>query len=792
MIVTPPRAPQRPARRAPRFVTAAVAAVAVVAGLLLPAAAMAASPEPSPSPTASIPVGTTVFTLSPQADGIVRPGDALSVSISLQNGTDAAVTPSTVTLSLGRTPLADRDALDAWLDGTASTVALEPVASDALGAVAPGSSQVRGMTVAADDPALIGLAPGVYPLAASYEGDSGTVRSTSAMIVPADDATDVGIGVIVPISAGARNEGLLTAEQLAELTAPDGDLTNQLDAVTGTSAILAVDPAVPAAIRVLGTSAPESALEWLSRLESIQNSRFALQFGDADVTAQLQAGLPQPLAPTSLTAYMSPSNFAAPTPTPTPTPTPSGTPTATPTPQPTDALPSTDALLAVGPATRPGVYWPADGTADTDIVTRLGDLGSDGAPTATVIPSATTEAGAEGRTVSAHGQVADAEVLVYDSDVSSALDAASQSEVPWLRGAPLTSATAYLAFAAAAADGPLLVTVGRGDGRSRVALGAAISTALSAPNVTARTIATIAASEPREVELAGTEASAERAATASALVGEEGELARFATILDQPSLLTGPERADILQLLGVPWIGDDTWPTALADHRTETADTLTSVALLPTSPSDLYGSNAALRFWVRNDLPYPVNLVLYTTRDNLRLDVQSETPVVATPQSNTRVEVPVQARVGRGDVTLTLQLRSPAFVAIGQPESVDVNVYADWEAAGITALAVLVGALLVIGIVRTVLRMRRRRRGADAGGPGTGEGAAVGGAEADEEAAVSDDARADGEAAVSDDAAVDGEATTGGEIAADEIAVDPTARDGETADDPASSDGPRR
>ena len=216
------------------------------------------------------------------------------------------------------------------------------------------------MTIASADPVLAGRAPGVYPLAASYQGDGGTVIATSAMIVPPDDAADVGIGVIVPITAGALSEGLLTSEQLAELTAPDGDLTVQLDAVTGTAAILAVDPAVPAAIRVLGTSAPTTALEWLARLESIQNSRFALQFGDADVTAQLQAGLPQPLAPSSLITYMSPSDFAAPTPTPTATPVPTtpGTPTPTPTPtstpQPSDSLPSTETLVAVGPATRPG------------------------------------------------------------------------------------------------------------------------------------------------------------------------------------------------------------------------------------------------------------------------------------------------------------------------------------------------------------------------------------------------------------------------------------------------------
>lgn len=775
--MTPPRALQRPPRRAPRFVTAAVAALAVLGGLLGPGAATAASPEPSPTPTSTVPAGTTVFTLSPLANGIVRPGDVLSVTLSLQNGTDAATAPSTVTLSLGRTPLADRDALGDWLDQADPPADLEQIATDVLPAVEPGSAERQGMTIASADPALAGRAPGVYPLAASYEGDSGTVTATSTMIVPPDDADDVGIGVIVPITAGPLSEGLLTSEQLAELTAPEGDLTVQLDAVTGTGAILAVDPGVAAAIRVLGTSAPASALEWLARLESLQNSRFALQFGDADVTAQLQAGVPQPLAPTSFIAYMSPSDFTTPTPTPTATPVPttSGTPTPTPTPtpQPSDSLPSTEALLAVGPATRPGVFWPADGTADADIVSRLGELGTEGAPAATIVPSSTTKAGAAGRSVSARGLVGDADVLVYDSDVSSALDEASQSDEPWLRGAPLTTATAYLAFAAAEADGPLLVTVGRGDERPAFGLAAAISTALSAPNVIPRPLTAIAASEARDVELADTEASAERAAAASALVGEEGELARFATILDQPPLLTGPERAEILQLLGVAWIGDDIWPTAIADHRAQTVDALGSVALLPTSPSDLYGSNAALRFWVRNDLPYPVNLVLYTTRDNLRLDVQGETPVVATPSSNTRVEVPVQARVGRGDVTLTLQLRSPAFVAIGQPESVEINVYADWETAGIAALAVLVGILLAIGIVRTVLRMRRRRRGTDAAAPGASVGAGSGGADAGEEA---DNARVEPEAAPDDGAAVD----------------DDAALDDDTAADPASSEGPRR
>ncbi len=187
-------------------------------------------------------------------------------------------------------------------------------------------------------------------------------------------------------------------------------------------------------------------------------------------------------------------------------------------------------------------------------------------------------------------------------------------------------------------------------------------------------------------------------------------MARFATILDDPALLTGPERAEILQLLGVAWIpGRISWSAAMTEHQTATAATLNSVDLLPTSTINLFGSSANLGFWVHNDLPYPVNLILYASPDSLRLDVQRATAVVAGASSNTRVEVPVKARVGNGEVTIALQLRSRASVAIGQGATVPVNVRAEWESVGIIALAVVVGALLLLGVTRTVLRMRSRR-----------------------------------------------------------------------------------
>ncbi len=715
MTVTPSR--ERARRRS--LPTRAVAALGVIAIALLPvlgpAAAVAVSPTPTPEP--QIPAGTTAFTLSPVGSGIVRPGDRLSVSVTLENGTAQALAPIPVTLALGATPLRDRAALTAWLGGDTDGVRTEDVATGALDQVLPGTAQVSGIGVEADNPALQSLEPGVYPLRATYSGPEGPTSSTSAMIVPDDSAPPVGIGVVVPITVPGLSEGLLTAEELIALTSPTGSLTNQLNAVEGTSAILAVDPAIPAAIRVLGTSAPESALLWLARLEALQQSRFALQFGDADVAVQIEAGLSRPVGPLSLSAYMNPSDFI-PEATPTPQVTPGATPTAEVDPD-APVFPDQAALLDIGGG-RAGVFWPASGTAGPATVATLGGLTIDDQKSLTIVPSAFTVDGASGATVPAHAHAGEADLLVYDSDVSRALNEASVLDETTLRGAPLTAATAYLAFATAETEGaPLLVALDRDLDRSRVGLRSAIATAAQAPGVAPLTLGRIAAADAEDVELMDAAADPARVATASALFEGETTLTRFATILDDMSLITGPERAEILQLLGVGWIPDpETWGAAVADHRADTVTTLDSVDLLPTSTVNLFGSDADLRFWVRNDLPYPVNLVLYTTPDDLRLAVQRATPLVAGASSNTRVEVPVQARVGNGEVTLTLQLRSRASVAIGDSVDVDVNVRAEWETVGIAALAIVVGGLLVLGVVRTVLRIRaRRRRGADEGAP---------------------------------------------------------------------------
>ena len=717
MIVTSPRS--APRSRSPRGrLLAGVAALALGAGLLLPVAAAAATPSPTPSASAA--PGVLSFTLSPVGNGIVRPGDGLTVSVTLDNATAAWTTSAEAALSIGSAPLADRDALTAWLAGDRTGVAVVPAGSTVIDAVAPDGDESRGIVLPADSPLLAARAPGVYPLLASYASPDGPLTATSAMIVP--DGAPVSIGMVVPVTATPATGGLLTADELTALTAPDGDLTDQLDAVAGSDAIIAVDPAIAAAIRVLGTSAPPSALDWLTRLESLQNTRFALQFGDADPAVQVDAGLPGPQSPTALTAYMSPADFQ---PGETPTPTPAATPAPTATGEPIDpsvpVYPDLPALLDVGEA-RAGIFWPAASTASAAAITTLGAIADDEVPSTTLVSSRSTTAGAEGEAVAARGRVGDAGVLVYDADVSRELTRASVLDDGTLRGAALTAATAYLSFAAAqVGEDPLLVALDRTSDRSRVGLRTALLAALAAPGATPVGIDGLVAATPAPVEMADVPVDEAVVASASALFTDEDDLTRFATVLDDPALLTGPERAGILQLLGVGRMSVDTWSTAVAEHRSETRETLDSVRLVPSPPINLLGTGAGLWFTVRNDLPYPVGLVLVTTPDDLRLDVQRSSPFSATPASNTRVEVPVASRVGRGDVGLTLQLRSRTGVAIGDTESAQVNVRAEWETYGLIALAVLVGGLLVLGVVRTVRRVRARSRAprqSDAADPG--------------------------------------------------------------------------
>lgn len=669
-----------PAFRRRRLLLAPLIAVAIVLGAAAPVSA--ATPTPSPSPAGSVEVS-----VAPLSGGVLAAGEALTALVSLENDTASRAPGSTAELLLGDAPLNGSAALGDWLSGSTDVPAGRVVGSSAVEETAPGQSSSASVVVAADDPAIAGRGAGVYPLWVSLAG------KTARSVVTIGTGPSGTVAVIVPITAPALTAGMLSTDELSSLTASDGALTAQLDAVAGTSAILAVDPAIVAAIRARGTSAPESARVWLQRLMDLPNPRFALQYGDADVSTQFAAGLDAPLTPTSLNAYVDLKAQPA-----QPTPAPTDQQQSEPTP------PTLDALLDVGAGATPTIYWPPSGTASPELVGWL----TAATPGAITIVDSTQVSAAS----TSHARTGGGELLVASAGASAALQAASTATQPTTRAADAAAAAAHLTFASASAQGsPVLVTLGRSATRDPQGLRGAISAATT--GMTAVGLSSVLGASPTETQVSAGSVDPSRPAALTSMLAGAAQIDSFATILDDPSLLTGRERAAILQVLGGAWLGDPSaWQTAVDAHAEATATTLDSVSIVPSTALNLLTAGTNLRFWVRNDLPYPVNVVLVAAPDDLRVDVERENAVVAAASANTLVEVPVNARIGNGDVKIDLSLRSPAYVPIGQTQTVDVNVRADWEGIGLAALVALAAGFLTIGVVRTI--RRRKRDKADA------------------------------------------------------------------------------
>ncbi len=672
----------------------AVFAIALgVCGFVAPSAAVGATDD-SPGKDDQ----TVELYVSAGARGAVAPGGSTSAVVTVQNETDSQLSGGRVLVEINRTPLTDDDAITTWLDDGDASGDFTTLGSETTTTVDAGDEETT--TVFVPDDVLGDIAPGVYPLRAALTGAStGTpgsddevdreVAATSVLVITAGQTAQ--IGVLVPITATPAGGALLTAEELSTLTAEDGALTAQLDGVVGTAAVLAIDPAIMASIRVLGTAAPASATEWLARLDDLPNERFALQFGDADATAQAHAQLPSLLQPTTLAPFLDERNFPK---TPAAPITDAPDTTATPSPAATDspAFPD-DAALSEVDGAAPGILWPRGDVTQDDLATFEEYLGR--APL-TVLPSSSVDGA-----VSAHATAGSSGLLVTADAASAVLSQAAAENDPAARQRALAAATAHLAVAAQSSPtSPLLVGLERDETRSADALRDAISTADTAGFSLTDLRATPAAAASLTAE-----PDAARAAAVNELLADESTLTGFSTILADPALLLSPERIRILRTLavGIPTASFD---AEVLEHRDATRETLGAVSIPPSSTIQLLTAAADLPFRVRNDLPWPVTVRLTVIPTDLRLDVEQVTTAEVPANSSTRVKVPVSARVGSGELTLRLSLSSPTGVAIGGTESVRVAVRAEWETIGLAVLGGLIVVLIGLGVWRTVRRRR--------------------------------------------------------------------------------------
>lgn len=628
--------------------------------------------------------------VAPAGATAVSAGGAFEVVVEIVNRTETAISAGTVAVDVAADPLADRDDVDGWTSGDpADRPDSRRIAERATASLAAGAATTLTFTIPAE---ATGEAWPVVGVAASLAVDGAPVADSAAIMANSRVTLPdrVRLALAYPLTTPPIESGLIPAERLEAWTAPTGALTRQLEALDGASVAIGVDPRIPASIRVLGASAPDSAVEWLAELERMPNEVFPLAYADADLAAQSQAGLETPLEPLGFDDAIDPADFAEE----------EGEGGATAAP---GEIPTAESLLD-WEFTRTDIAWPADDTvASGDL-----DVFAAGGLTTAILAPGNVEPVDE--TVSAAATIEGRDAVVADRRVTPALRTAAHaaSDVEW-RSAT-SRAVAELALAAEGGPVTLLGTFSRsgGDGAERVAatLAALSETPWSQP----ATLVEAVGAPPVGRSLASLPEPQQRLENVGRMLAAEQAVDEFSDVLADPEQLTAPTRRDLLALLSTGWIAQpEQWTAAVGRWLVDRRAITDAVSIVPSSTVLVVASETGIPITILNALPYPVEVVVTVAPSNGRLIVEDAVAVTVEAETRSTVSVPVAAGVGSGEVSLEVSLASPDGTPVGDPVIVPANVQADWEGVGAAVLAAIAIVVFAIGVLRSVRRRRRDR-----------------------------------------------------------------------------------
>lgn len=732
-------------RRRTRASCAALLALGVLAG---PATPALAESEPSdPRPLAA------ELVVAPQ-DPVIGEGADAAFDVLIRNTGEAAIPSGTIEVRIAMQAAQSPEELSA--EPAAPTVHL---AESRVGETAPESEQTSAVTVPLEElPAL--SARGVYAVRASFTPDtSDTTDATTPTSILAftpvvwrgpaatGGGTDTAgaespgagsslpLGVLVPFTLPSEIRTLPTRSQLDELV-PIWD--RLLTAARAHRATLAIDPRVVAGIRAYGDDAPESARQFLARLEQSALSGFLLQFADADPAAQAALGYTSLLAPSSLDFVSRYGSFP-------PAPEGGGTspgadgaadpgtgdagdvgaedatgasaddagdaaqedPGAAAEDPEAQTLPTLEELLdwPRGEA----IAWPANGAVDTATLELLQASAID----TVVLGSGNTTATDAVRTrVSGTGALITDDALGTDARAALAGDTAAE------RSAGAAWLAARLAFSAQDGAPGLLLGLDRG------ATGDAED-----PAQLLELLSSLDWVEPAAVS----ELPEGRAALSSGGTGEERlELLRSAAnressvtelgaVLVHPEYLSGYQRARLLELFStryaVPGVDFD---GIAAQFRERDAELLEGVRVISTEHTQLVGSSTRVPVQLRNALPFDAIVAVQVEPSSAALSVpERRFPDVVVPAEATeRVLVPVSSRVSSGESGLVVTVSAAGGDPTVYTSTLPISIRSSFETIALWAVGSVAALLLGFGTWRSVRRRRRLRIGGERGAEG--------------------------------------------------------------------------
>lgn len=617
---------------------------------------------------------------APSATGIARPGDPLSVRVTVTNLGTAPTPQLDLALDVDGDRSVTAAELEQWLGGASIDTDAGTAALATLSPLDPGSSAVLDLIVPAARSVVSGeFGARIAVVRASTGGERVAVDRTAIVWVPEGSVVpSVDTVFVAPLSTPGIGAGVLDATTLSRLTSDAGDLTRQLGAVAGRPVAVGIDPRVIASIRLLGDSAPASATAFLDRLAAIPNETFLLPWADADIVGVLAAGEAVPV-PEGSGARATTATGASADP---------------------DPLPfATDlAAAAAWPVTIDDVVWAEGGLTD-DVLAGLQEAGA-----RTVIAPSTALAGGE-----VTQRLDGVRLVRADAALSAAARAASTASSQQRFDRATAHLSALLAAHAGTAPPTIaVIALGRDQLPSRDRLVDTIARTVSLPWSTSSTVATTLTNASVDAEIIAPALDPDRTAMIAAALQAEAADRQFAVIATEPALITDRRRLEVLAALSHGW--GEASSAALHGFVDESVALRSSVRVAESSSITLLADRASLPVTVQNDLDVAVRVIVRVEPDTAQLRVLDDSvEAVVEPRSQTRALVPVES-LTNGQVTITVTVGDTMGARIGEPTRLSLNLQAGWETAGTIAVAVGIVLLLVVGISRDI-RKRRRHGG---------------------------------------------------------------------------------
>lgn len=692
-----------PATRVRVLLATLLLAVLPVSAGLTAAASMSATAATTEGETEA--AGALALSIAPADSGIVRPEGTVAVRLVATNFSITATPAGTADLRIAAETPADGRTLAAWFGDAETDARPRVVATAALPALDPGSSAVIDLSVPAESAGFAGpWGPRLVDVVAAAEsGPLGSARSALVWVPEGANPGRTTTTAAIPLTTPGVETGLLSSDDLEVLTAPSGLLVRALEAVAGRPVAIGIDPRIIASIRILGSSAPESAVAFLDRLALVPNDTFALAWADADPIATVQArgvALPEPEGPGSaLDPALLSDDAIAGSPAIGAGATESPEPTTSATPSPSPEAPPALARLAAWPHDLENVVWPREGTVTAESLAVLGEAGA-----GAVIVGSSNLAADPGLV----GRAGGVRVLRSDDALSHAARAAVAATSDHQSQGALARVSALLAASSAAdATAVPLMTLSRDRLGNSLRLSELLGAIEALPWAHGGSLAAAAGASGPAIGVIDGPLGEARLLDVSRMLDAEAADRVFARVAVTPSLVTDERRLELLAALSLGWGEQST--TAAEGFLEASSQLRSSVQIVESSTITLLTDRTSLPVTVQNGLDVPIRVFVRVDAATAQLLVEDRrVETLVEPRSQTRALVPVQS-LTNGEVDITVSLLDDENRVVGEQTSVLLNLQAGWETAAVVVLAVAIGGLFAFGLARDIRRRRSRR-----------------------------------------------------------------------------------